>query len=129
MKKQNFVVMGALLVTFILPVVAQAQWYRGNLKETLKQLEEDTDRFAKSLDSDLDHSRINGSRQEDEINAYVHAFEEATDRLKDRYEDRGNAPGLARTGPGPWPCHRSLYAQESHRRSLRGRLETGAKQS
>jgi hypothetical protein len=62
----------------------------------LRQLEEDTDRFAKSLDNDLDHSRINGTRQEDEINAYVHAFEEATDRLKDRYEDRGTAPGLAR---------------------------------
>ena len=36
------------------------------------------------------------TRREDEINAYVHAFEEATDRLKDRYEDRGTAPGLAR---------------------------------
>ena len=97
MKKHSFIVMGALLATLILPVVVQAQWYRGNLKETLRQLEEDTDRFAKSLDNDLDHSRINGSRQEDEINAYVHAFEEATDRLKDRYEDRGTAPGLART--------------------------------
>ena len=97
MKKYSFGVMGALLVTFLLPVAVQAQWYRGNLKETLKQLEEDTDRFAKSLDNDLDHSRLNGSRQEDEINAYVHAFEEATDRLKDRYEDRGTAPGLART--------------------------------
>ena len=84
MKKQIFVVMSALLIAFSLPVAVEAQWYRGNLKETLKQLEEDTDRFAKSLDSDLDHSRHNGSRREDEINAYVHAFEEATDRLKDR---------------------------------------------
>ena len=97
MKKQIFVVMGALLITFSLPFVARAQWYRGNFKETLKQLEEDSDRFAKSLDNDLDHSRLNGTRREDEINAYVHEFEEATDRLKDRYEDRGSAPGLART--------------------------------
>jgi len=96
MKKHSFVVMGALLVALILPVVVQAQWYRGNLKETIKQLEEDSDRFAKSLDNDLDHSRINGTRREDEINAYVHDFEEATDRLKDRFEDRGAAPGLAR---------------------------------
>jgi len=95
MKKHSFVVMGALLVALILPVVVQAQWYRGNLKETIKQLEEDSDRFAKSLDNDLDHSRINGTRREDEINAYVHDFEEATDRLKDRFEDRGAAPGLA----------------------------------
>lgn len=97
MKKQSFVVMGALLIALSIPVVAQAQWYRGNLKETLRRLEEDTDRFAKSLDNDLDHSRLNGTRREDEINAYVHDFEEATDRLKDRYEDRGTAPGLART--------------------------------
>jgi hypothetical protein len=96
MKKQIFAVMGALLIAFSLAIVAQAQWYRGNLKETLKQLEEDSDRFAKSLDNDLDHSRLNGTRREDEINAYVHEFEEATDRLKDRYEDRGTAPGLAR---------------------------------
>ena len=96
MKKQTLVVMGALLMTFSVTVVVRAQWYRGNLKETLKQLEEDSDRFAKSLDNDLDHSRLNGTRREDEINAYVHAFEEATDRLKDRYEDRGTAPGLAR---------------------------------
>jgi len=76
--------------------VVQAQWYRGDLKQTIKRLEEDSDRFAKSLDNDLDHSRINGSRREDEINSYVHKFEEATDHLKDRYEDRGTAPGLAR---------------------------------
>ena len=44
----------------------------------------------------MDHSRINGTNLEDEINGYVHRFEEATDRLKDRYEDQGYAPGAAR---------------------------------
>ena len=62
----------------------------------LKRLEEDTDRFSKSLDSALDHSTLNGTRAEDEINGYVHQFEEATDRLKDRYHDEGAAPGAAR---------------------------------
>lgn len=69
---------------------------REDVKRILKSLEENTDRFTKSLDSALDHSRINGTHTEDEINAYVHDFEEATDRLKDRYEDRGQAPNSAR---------------------------------
>jgi hypothetical protein len=76
--------------------IATAQWYRGNLKETLRRLEEDTDRFTKSLDSDLDHSALNGTRAEDEINRYVHDFEEATDHLKNRFDDRQASPGFAR---------------------------------
>ena len=39
---------------------------------------------------------LNGTKAEDEINGYVHQFEEATDRLKDRYEDQGAAPNAAR---------------------------------
>lgn len=74
--------------------VASAQWYRGNLKETIHRLEEDTDHFTKSLDSDLDRSRLKGSRAEDEINRYVHGFEEATDHLKSRYDDRETSPDL-----------------------------------
>ncbi len=67
-----------------------------NVKQLLKMLEEDTDRFTKSLDNALDKSSLNGTKTEDEINGYVHDFEEATDRLKDRYEDRGTAPNAAR---------------------------------
>ena len=96
MKRTNYVWLGAVVIMMALPVFVSAQWYRGNVRETLKRLEEDSDRFTKSLDSDLDHSRINGTRTEDEINRYVHDFEEATDHLKDRYEDQGTAPGLAR---------------------------------
>ena len=62
---------------------------RGDLRYLLKRLEDNSDRFEKSLDHALDHSSLNGSRSEDEINAYVHDFEEATDRLKDHYKDRG----------------------------------------
>ena len=72
----------------------QAQ--REDVKRVLKRLEEDTDRFSKSLDSALDRSVVNGTKAEDEINGYVHQFEEATDKLKDRYEDQGAAPGAAR---------------------------------
>src|SRR4030095_16652763 len=69
---------------------------REDVKRVLKRLEEDTDRFSKSLDSALDRSVLNGTKAEDEINGYVHQFEEATDRLKDRYEDQDAAPEAAR---------------------------------
>lgn len=96
MKRTSFLLISAITLTFILPIIVNAQWYRGNLNETLRRLEEDSDRFAKSLDRDLDRSRINGTHLEDEINGYVHRFEEATDSLKDRYEDQGYAPVAAR---------------------------------
>ena len=96
MKRTIYFVVSAVTITLIFSVVANAQWYRGDLKNTLKRLEEDTDRYAKSLDNDLDHSRLNGTRLEDQINGFVHRFEEATDRLKDRYEDQGYAPAAAR---------------------------------
>ena len=71
-------------------------WYRGNVREIIRQLETDTDDFKSSLDSALDHSTLNGTRAEDEINEYVKHFEEATDRLKSRSEDREYAPNAAR---------------------------------
>ncbi|MEK6334740.1 MAG: hypothetical protein AABM67_07315 [Acidobacteriota bacterium] len=74
---------------------AQRPWYRGNLREIIRQLETDTDRFKSSLDHALDDSRLDGTRAEDEINEYVKRFEEATDRLKDRAEDEKIAPGAA----------------------------------
>ena len=76
--------------------LAQRSWYRGNARDIIRDLEADTDRFRSSLDSALDRSRINGTRAEDEINEHVKRFEEATDRLRDRAEDRQYAPNLAR---------------------------------
>ena len=95
MKKAIAVLMILVAVQLAVPfwtVAAQ----REDVKRLLKRLEEDTDRFSKSLDSALDRSTLNGTKAEDEINGYVHQFEEATDRLKDRYEDQGAAPGAAR---------------------------------
>ena len=75
---------------------AQRVWYRGNVRDIIRQLETDTDHFKSSLDRALDNSPLNGTRREDEINEYVKRFEEATDRLRDRSEDQQYAPGLAR---------------------------------
>ena len=86
----------ALVLVCSQHLLAQRPWYRGNVRETIRQLETDTDQFKSSLDRALDHSPLNGTRTEDEINGYVKNFEEATDRLRDRSEDRDYAPGLAR---------------------------------
>lgn len=75
---------------------AQRTWYRGNLRENVRQLETDSDQFKSSLDRALDHSALDGTRAEDDINRYVKEFEGATDKLKDRSEDREYSPGLAR---------------------------------
>ena len=87
-----------LCVAGIVPVILSEANAQSNtdVRHLLKRLEENSDRFAKSFDSALDHSTLNGSRTEDEMNAYVHEFEEATDRLKDHYEDRGSDPDSAR---------------------------------
>lgn len=97
---RRFAILTAAVLTFLIvstgSTLAQRQWYRGNVREVIRDLESDTDRYKGSLDNALDHSRLNGSRTEDEINDYVKKFEEATDRLRDRAEDRQYAPNLAR---------------------------------
>ena len=75
---------------------AQRPWYRGNVLEIIRQLESDTDKFKSSLDKALDDSHLNGTRAEDEINAFVKRFEEATDRLRNNAEDQQHAPRAAR---------------------------------
>ena len=98
--KGMFVLIAAAIILISTTSSTLAQrprpWYRGNVREIIRQLETDTDSFKSSLDSALDRSSINGSRAEDEINEYVKRFEEATDRLRDRSEDREYAPNLAR---------------------------------
>jgi hypothetical protein len=97
---RRFAILTAVVLTFLIvstgSTLAQRQWYRGNVREIIRDLESDTDRYKGSLDNALDHSRLNGSRTEDEINEHVKRFEEATDRLRDRAEDRQYAPNLAR---------------------------------
>ena len=97
---RRFTIPAVAVLTFLIVATgstfAQRPWYRGNVREIIRDLESDTDRYKSSLDSALDRSRLNGSRAEDEINDYVKQFEQATDRLRDRAEDRQYAPNLAR---------------------------------
>jgi hypothetical protein len=90
------VLIATSLVASTANTFAQRRWYRGNVQGIIRNLETDTDRFKNSLDRALDRSHLDGSRAEDEINEYVKRFEEATDRLRDRAEDREAAPNATR---------------------------------
>lgn len=66
------------------------QPYRLNDKEVeriLTRIENQTKTFRKSLDRSLDHSRLNGTHREDDINGFMKAFEEQTKHLRDRFKD------------------------------------------
>jgi len=113
----KFSVFAAGVLALCLPVVAAAQWggypdnrYPDNsypsrsrdngryddryLRDSVQQL----DRLAKDFESDmdraLDHSRVDGTRREDEINSVVHDFRRAVGNLKSRV---GNGRDLDRS--------------------------------
>ena len=77
---------GVLLV--ILAISIQSINAQEDVGRLLKQLEEDSDRFSKTLNKGLDNSQINGTNTEDEINGYVKQFEDSCDRLKKNYDKR-----------------------------------------
>lgn len=64
--------------------------YRVNDKEVdrvLSRIEKQSDKFRSSLDSALDKSRFDGTNREDDINAFVKNFYEATKTLRDHFND------------------------------------------
>ena len=67
-----------------------------NVKALLGRLENHADRFRSSLASALDRSRFDDSKTEDNINRFNKDFENATDRLKDRFSDNRSAEGIVR---------------------------------
>ena len=90
--KRMLIVLNILLLFAGFSVVARAQDapYRMSDKEVKKlmaQLKKDTGKFRKSLDSSLDKSRLNGTNREDDINAFLKNYEDATERLYSRFKD------------------------------------------
>ena len=64
--------------------------YRVSDKEVervLRQIEQQSDRFRSALDSSLDKSRFNGTREEDDINRFVKEFYEQTKALRHHFDD------------------------------------------
>ncbi len=57
----------------------------------LTRIETNTDNYKRVLNNALDRSRLNGSDSEDMINNYVKDFENATDSLNRKFDDRQSA--------------------------------------
>ena len=72
--------------------------YRANydqVKNLIERLEKNTDVLRSSVDSALDHSRFDNTRSEDNVNQLLKDFEQATDRLKDRFSKDNSATDAA----------------------------------
>jgi hypothetical protein len=57
------------------------------VENILRRIEQQSDRFRSALDSSLDKSGLNGTRNEDEINRFVKEFYEQTKTLRDHFDD------------------------------------------
>ena len=71
--------------------VAQQRAYRVTYQQVdqlLGRIESRSTQFRHSLDAALDRTRIDGTRQEDNINEFVRVFELATSNLRDRFRGR-----------------------------------------
>jgi hypothetical protein len=56
------------------------------VEEIIHRIESQSDAFRKSLDAALDKSRLDGTRREDDINAFVKNFYNETKRLHDNFD-------------------------------------------
>ena len=59
-----------------------------DVEKILRRIEQQSDRFRSALDSSLDKSRFDGSREEDDINRFVKEFYERTKTLRDHFDDK-----------------------------------------
>jgi hypothetical protein len=57
------------------------------VEKILRGVEQQSDRFRSALDSSLDKSRLDGTREEDDINRFVKEFYEQTKTLRDHFND------------------------------------------
>jgi hypothetical protein len=90
-KRFILAVMVVALCGLGLTAEAQRRPYRitdQEVQQLIQRIETRTDTFRNSLDTSLDRSRIDGTRAEDNINAFIRDFETATDQLRDRFNRR-----------------------------------------
>ena len=85
MKQKIYILMSLFVLVLGASQMIKAQEDVGRL---LQELENNTDRFAKSFDSALDDSDLNGTSTEGEVTRFVHDFEDSVDRLKKVYDER-----------------------------------------
>ncbi len=95
MNRMRQAISSVLVIALVgLTMTAQAQQRRPyrmgdrQVGELIRRVETDADEFRRNLDAALDRSRYNRTGTEDNINAYVSAFESATDQLRARFDAR-----------------------------------------
>lgn len=101
MKSRNAFMILALVTMFAgVGGVAHGQPYQSpyrlndkQVEQIINDIENNAKRFRDSLDTALDESRLNGTEREDEVNARVKEFEEATKRLHENFDNRRSAAG------------------------------------
>src|SRR5437867_5113860 len=86
------VVLTMTMIGASLNVSAQERPYRisqqQEVDQLLRRIETRSTQFRQSLYAALNQSRIDGTRQEDNINEFVRNFETATASLRDRFRQR-----------------------------------------
>ena len=92
MGNRNFSILAVLFAMLLGVSGIQAQFNtRANetqVRTLLQRLETRTDTFRAAVDRRLDNSNLNNTRAEDNIIAYVDAFENATDELRRNFDGR-----------------------------------------
>jgi hypothetical protein len=68
-----------------------------DVEELIHRIETQSDVFRKSLDSALDKSRLDGTRQEDDINSFVKEFYKETKRLHEHFDSHKSTAGDVQT--------------------------------
>jgi hypothetical protein len=81
---------GSLLITTALAQgTARGRYYsKGDVEKIIKRVEDHSDSFQKMVDKNLDHSYLDGTRKEDNINEQVKQLEKALDRLRSEFDRR-----------------------------------------
>ena len=102
----KFSIFAAAIMALALPAAASAQFGRypdnggygryddRGLRDSVQRLDRLSKDFERDVDRALDHSRVNGSNREDQINDQVHQFRDAVSDLKSRV---GNGRDLNRS--------------------------------
>ena len=93
-RKKIVAVTTVALSLLVLCIAAQAQprgargrvYTKGEVDRIIKRVEDRTDKFKKEFDRSLDHSRLNGSYREDQLNQYAKDLEHATDDLRHQFD-------------------------------------------
>jgi hypothetical protein len=76
---------------------------KADVQQIINRVENQSGVFRKAVDHQLDHSRLNGSKREDQINAQVKQYDKSVDELKSEFsrrdswmETRGNVERVLR---------------------------------